>query len=129
MMYEDDPALFHIAPPSGPSWRKQPTVFTTPVTRNTDPATSHDAAASVSGVSRTQRRILHLLADLGPATDETLAYRWVSAGYGPMSPSGLRSRRADLVRGGLVEAAGTGTLSTGRKATRWAITDAGRRRA
>lgn len=68
--------------------------------RNTDPQTSHDAAASVAGQTETQRHLLELLAG-EPATDMDLMERW-HAEWGPATPSGLRTRRSELTEAGLV---------------------------
>ena len=68
--------------------------------RNTDPQTSHDAAASVTGQTETQRHLLELLAN-EPATDMDLIERW-PAEWGPATPSGLRTRRSELTEAELV---------------------------
>ena len=68
--------------------------------RNTDPQTSHDAAASVTGQTETQRHLLELLAN-EPATDMDLIERWHPE-WGPATPSGLRTRRSELTEAGLV---------------------------
>jgi hypothetical protein len=85
------------------------------VARRTDPATSHAAAAAhaPAKMRTSQRRILAMLRTLGPMIDEDL-YATVNdeealaaTGLPRMSPSGVRSRRAELVKMGLVESAGT----------------------
>ena len=68
--------------------------------RNTDPQTSHDAAASVAGQTETQRHLLELLA-AEPATDMDLMERWQPE-WGPATPSGLRTRRSELTEAELV---------------------------
>jgi hypothetical protein len=97
-----------------------------PHARTTDPATSHDAAASVNNVTKTQNRILDLLAT--PMTDQKLVeeYQWWSVGntdYVPAaSESGIRSRRAELVSKGLVVDTGDRTLlRSGRRAIVWGV--------
>lgn len=76
--------------------------------RKTDPLTSHMAAASVSNVTETQTHIMALL--LWPLTDEELVDNYYafagSAGWKNASPSGIRSRRAELVRRSLVKDSG-----------------------
>jgi hypothetical protein len=86
--------------------------------RRTDPRTSHAAAASVD-VTAGQQHVLDLLA-AGPATDEDLVARARTAGI-LISDSGVRSRRAELVRAGRVTEAGIGTTTSGRKSTVWAV--------
>lgn len=88
------------------------------VARNTDPETSHQAAASVSHIRDSQALVLSLLREQGPMTDDRIYqfHRITKV----MSPSGARTRRAELVDRGLVEAVGTETLPSGRRATRWA---------
>lgn len=90
--------------------------------RLTDPQTSHDAADSVKNVTSTQSAILTLLTF--PMTDEDLIdsfYRMAdNAGWKQASPSGIRSRRAELVAKGLVVDSGErAKLSTGRNAIVW----------
>jgi len=92
-----------------------------PYARITDPQTSHEAAASVLNLSATKQAILDLLKF--PATDEELVNRYQSLarmGQAPTaSPSGIRSRRAELVRLGLVKEVGFAKSASGRKATVW----------
>lgn len=85
--------------------------------RTTDPETSHQAAASVHNISYVQRTVLSVLR-VEPMTDEMLVhivnYRTL------MSPSGIRTRRAELVALGLVRDSGErAILKTGRKAIVW----------
>jgi hypothetical protein len=68
--------------------------------RSTDPETSHDAADSVRNIRASQIAVLALFM-AGPATDEQLAER-AKARRLRISPSGLRSRRSELVRMGMV---------------------------
>jgi len=93
-----------------------------PHARINDPQTSVDAANSVQHVTRTQQAIYNLL--INSMTDEELFVSYskaVAAGLAPMaSPSGVRSRRAELVMLGLVEDTGIRrTLVSGRKAIVW----------
>ena len=97
------------------------------VARGGDPDTSHEAAASITGeaITATQNAILAVLDQLAGACDDSIArlYR------GPRtSPSGLRTRRKELFDRGYVEAVGTVKLPSGRRATVWGITEAGRER-
>lgn len=89
-----------------------------PRARHTDPTTSHMAAASLSdqGIATLRALILQLLRAHGPLTDEQLLE--LAAGAG--SPSGLRTRRSELVRDGLVIPAGYGTTRAGRRCLYWA---------
>jgi hypothetical protein len=100
----------------------QPTLFEEePRARHTDPETSHDAAASVKELRRRQAAVWYVLDMEGPLTDEELvkayAVRWP---HFPQSPSGLRTRRAELVARGLVEWTGRRRpLVSGRLAREW----------
>ena len=79
-----------------------------PQARKTDPQTSHDAANSVKDVSKTKKAILvllrkhqsdmHLVANYSKLARQNKAPR--------ASESGIRSRRAELVRLGLVKDTG-----------------------
>jgi hypothetical protein len=78
---------------------------TVPKARTTDPQTSWDAAESVRNVTDTQAAILMLLRAT-PMCDEKLIAeyrRWERIdNYPAASDQGIRSRRAELVRLGLV---------------------------
>jgi hypothetical protein len=96
-----------------------------PYARKTDPGTSHLAARSVQNISPTQQGILRLLVE--GMNDEALvnSYAWlVKGGYLPAaSESGIRSRRAELVKLGLVVDTGErNKMTTGRLATVWKAT-------
>ena len=102
-----------------------------PHARATDPSTSHAAAASVTKITGTQGAILRLL--FTPRMDEELVdayYRIADQGIAPYaSPSGIRSRRAELVEKGWVEDTGARVkMRSGRMAIVWATTDEGRLR-
>ena len=92
-----------------------------PKARHTDPVTSHDAAKSVRNLTATQQRIVNLLRF--PMTDEELIDSFfvaadISGGYA--SPSGIRSRRAELVfRGVVVDTGERVKLRSGRHAIVW----------
>lgn len=103
----------------------------TPTARRTDPATSHEAAATVTSSSRllVRDRVLEVLYGFtgdGPLTDEQLVGHFPCT-WGPKAtPSGIRTRRCELVDDGLVELADdAGITETGRKANRWQLTEAG----
>lgn len=95
-----------------------------PRARKTDPQTSHQAARRVSNTKRVQDIILSILWARGPMTDPQIAehyYNRVADGSAPqVSESGLRSRRAELVKRGLVHATSEREkLDTGRTAIVW----------
>jgi hypothetical protein len=94
--------------------------------RRTDPATSHQAAASVK-MGDTHNRILTILAD-GGATDEELYAVWqvkvLDQGWPRVSQSGVRSRRSELVRKGkVVDSGEKGRTVAGRACTIWRLAD------
>lgn len=96
--------------------------------RITDPTTSHEAAARVRNVTEQQKVILNILAV--PMTDQELVDRYeglASAGLAPMaSPSGIRSRRSELVYAGMVmDSRDRRKLTTGRNAIVWRTTEFG----
>jgi hypothetical protein len=87
------------------------------VARRTDPATSWAAARSLDPtvLRASQKLVLAAMQDHGPMTDDDLI------GLVPMSPSGARSRRSELVTKGLVYDTGKReTLPSGRRAIVWA---------
>lgn len=73
-------------------------------TRRGDPVTSHEAAASIESeaIRASQQAVLECFAHFGPMYDEELVqkYGWtyLSRGWPSQSPSGLRSRRSELVK-------------------------------
>ena len=88
------------------------------VARRHDPSTSWAAAASLgpTTIRRSQLVVWRLLQDDGPMTDEQLVARLL----GRMSPSGARTRRAELVDLGLVRDTGQRVkLHSGRLAIVW----------
>jgi hypothetical protein len=99
-----------------------------PSTRTTDPQTSHDAAQSVRNITATKLAILEVL--FRSLTDEDLIDRYyarVEVGLAPLaSPSGIRSRRAELVRDGYVEAVDFAKTASGRTTLMWRVTLDGR---
>lgn len=103
-----------------------------PVSRTTDPETSRQAAASLSKekMRETQRQILEVLGRFGPSCDEDIAtyFRQLSEieSWPLQSPSGLRSRRAELVSSGLVRDSGQRTkTSSGRQTIVWELAGGG----
>ena len=87
--------------------------------RKTDPKTSHDAADSVDNITATKRHILKMLRT--PKCDDQLLVMWkTSKGAPEASESGIRSRRAELVREGRVVDTGKRiVLRSGRSAIVW----------
>ncbi len=97
---------------------------TTPRARNTDPTTSHEAAASVAidTLTRTQGLILEALRAHGPLTDEQLCQRIAEVERKPVSVSGIRTRRSELVTAGrVVDTGERRQTATGRQAIVWSI--------
>lgn len=98
-----------------------------PMARISDPETSHEAAASVKKITETQKWIMYIfLKREAPITDEMLvaAYRgmMVASGAPYASESGIRSRRAELVRLGHLKDSGLRMkLVSGRNAIMWAV--------
>lgn len=94
--------------------------------RPTDPETSHEAAAAVANASQVQRAVLEILASVGPVTDEQIIRRYRTLFGWDATDQSIRSRRAELVRVGLVEFAEIYGLSqTGRRSREWTLTAAG----
>ncbi len=90
-----------------------------PVARYGDPVTSHLAAASVRQTASEKLRdeIMRVLKLYGPQTDEGIAELLSALAA---SPSGLRTRRAELVEQGLVESVSTdGRTRGGRRCQVW----------
>ena len=87
--------------------------------RNTDPITSHLAAESVRDVTATQEYVLKALRKA--RTDVELVQAYNSLKTAPRaSESGIRSRRAELVRKGMVVDTGRRVrLDSGRYAIVW----------
>ena len=87
------------------------------VARRTDPDTSWDAALSVTRIRESQREVLDVLERMGGlGTDEGIARVY----NGRQSPSGLRTRRAELVTLGAIVDTGQRVVgSTGRRMIVW----------
>ena len=100
-------------PSEGPSLFDEPHARA----RRTDPGTSHAAARSISSerIRQSQAYVLGLLVQHGPMTDTALL-----EAANNVSPSGVRTRRSELVTQGLVEDTGKRVrLETGRHAIVW----------
>lgn len=90
----------------------------TPIARDSDPLTSHTAAASVH-VARGHRIVLIVLKEEGPMCDQKLLAAVRSRGI-KLSDSGLRTRRSELVTMGFVRDTGRlDILPTGRQSIIW----------
>lgn len=96
------------------------------VARRSDPDTSWEAARSVTKVTEKQEAVLGLFRAFGHMTDEQAwqSYKgWLRMSETPMSVSGFRTRRAELVAMGLLRDSGLRVVgSTGRKMIVWAAT-------
>jgi hypothetical protein len=89
--------------------------------RNTDPETSHAAASSVGDLRPRQVAVLDVLRRCGPCHDEAIAAFYTGP---PQSPSGLRTRRRELVDAGLVRDSGDrARLQTGRQSIVWEVVE------
>lgn len=96
--------------------------------RNTDPDTSTEAAQSQREINITGARaaLLDLMRELGEATDEEIAtaYAWLlERELVPQhTPSGLRHRRDELLKKGMLRDTGEKRLNvSGRRARVWAF--------
>lgn len=92
--------------------------------RTTDPTTSFEAAGSVRNITEVQNNILICLTWAQTDDDLVDCYdRMASAnGWKLASPSGIRSRRAELVAMGLVKDTGERRKSwSGRNAIVWQV--------
>lgn len=93
---------------------------------HSDPAMNHpadpiaEAENLIDQLRPTQRPIYEALRDFGPQTDEQVQHRL------GLPANRVATRRKDLERLGLVEQAGTGTTSAGRKARVWGVVPAER---
>lgn len=73
--------------------------------RRGDPESSFESAMSISDLTGKQQIVLEILRGGGPMCDEQIYDALWDAGY-RMSPSGARTRRAELVNRGLVRFSG-----------------------
>ena len=85
-----------------------------PVARSTDPGTSWEAAKSIKDASITlmKTRIIDML--VVPMIDQNLVNSFEARGWSG-TPSGIRSRRSELERVGLVRCVGKSHTLSGRK--------------
>jgi hypothetical protein len=92
--------------------------------RRDDPWTSWAAARSQKAIDlrRSQMAVLSLLSFIGPSTDERIAEEYYKRSDLPKQlPSGLRTRRKELVDAGRVRDTGrVAPLRTGRRGIVWA---------
>ena len=98
--------------------------------RTGDPYTSHLAAASVKEISAAQARLLALYGQFGDLTDTELARHYQlfvdEHTFPPISPSGLRSRRHELVEAGRIYDTGIRARTpSGRACIAWGLTERG----
>lgn len=93
--------------------------------RTHDPETSHEAAASVKHLNARRRAVLVVLSMNGALCDEHMSQKYGrTPGLPIQSPSGLRTRRNELVAMGLVWHYGFTTIRN-RRARLWSVTAAG----
>lgn len=91
------------------------------VARRTDPGTSWEAAHSLKAekIRESQREVLRLFRDRGPMTDTRLIEIADQMNV-KQSPSGLRTRRSELVtQGFLVDSERRDILPSGRRSIIW----------
>lgn len=97
-----------------------------PKARRTDPATSHEAARSVTNLTAKQKAVYDVLREHGPMTDADLVakYQDLAAGgwHERQSESGIRTRRSELTDRRVVVATAQGRSPSGRRAIVWAAT-------
>jgi len=92
------------------------------VARNSDPDTSWEAAESLGDLGKLQQKVLEVLKQIGPATDEAIHefYEWMYDTR--VSPSTTRTRRKELQDMNLVVLVDrNGTTKGGRRCQRFAI--------
>jgi len=84
------------------------------VARTSDPATSHEAARSVTGIRESQKHVLSVLKEHPEGLIDEELVRAVRSKV-PMSISGVRTRRAELVEMGLVRDSGSVRLTENKR--------------
>lgn len=88
--------------------------------RNADPETSREAADSLTDLGRYRALVLTMLREAGASTDEELVTLFLTL-LRTGTPSGVRTRRSELTRMGLVRWTGEHRIGhTGRRARLWA---------
>lgn len=116
--------LFGDGPPAGSRLFQHQQVLGHPPpqarARHTDPETSHEAARSVTKIRESQLAVLNIIIDWGPMTDEQIALRAEQVGL-TQSPSGLRTRRSELVALDLVKHVGFSRTRANRRTRRWEV--------
>lgn len=98
--------------------------------RRSDPATSRVAAESIKDLTARQRSVLRAAATYdGPFTyDELIVWHQFQVetlpawNFIPQEPQSIRSRAAELRRGGWITEAGEGRSATGRRCKTWRLT-------
>jgi len=94
----------------------------TATARTTDPSTSHEAAASITGLRERQRRILEILRASDGMTDEELVAAYVRSDAPYQTPQSVRSRRSELRDLGLVrDTSRRRPMRSGRQAIVWVV--------
>lgn len=98
-----------------------PSLFDLPQARTTDPESSHKAARTVSKLAEKRAAVLAILRDHPVGlTDTGIASIHHTRQLPWQSPSGLRTRRNELVELGLVQDSGrVETTASGRQAIVW----------
>ena len=93
-----------------------------PMARSGDPDTSKQAARSVKNIGEIHDCIMKVLADEGPSTDVDIFGYMHLFFWRPISPSGLRTRRSELVKlGKVVDSGERRTLQSGRLGIVWKL--------
>lgn len=90
--------------------------------RSTDPATSWEAARSISDLTERQKAVAFMFIG-NPMADHELVAEYSKVMHLPyQSPSGLRTRRSELVRAGILKDSGRRTETpSGRSAIVWEL--------
>lgn len=94
-----------------------------PLARNTDPRTSHEAPGNKTTRATIRMNVLKILHKGGALSDEEIIGYYYAMYGATASPSGIRTRRAELVDEGLVRphAGKFGSTSTGRRCILWEL--------
>lgn len=92
-----------------------------PRSRNTDPTTSADAAASIGDMTAKRQAVLDVLRHIGPATDTQIIEAYRAMSCPEQSESGIRSRRHELHLLGLIKQVGDCENGRGRRCIVWGI--------